>query len=56
MKFTTTALTTLLLTASAQAWELKVTMTDGRHVSSHGTLDSNCKTYDFDSEYSLLLL
>jgi hypothetical protein len=33
---------------TVSAWDLTVYMKDGRHVETHGTLDSGCKTYDFD--------
>lgn len=53
MKFNTTAMLSLLA-AYAQAWELTVTMTDGRHVTTHGTFDSGCETYDFASKQQLI--
>lgn len=37
-----------LLSITASAWELTINMADGRHVTSHGTLNSDCVTYDFD--------
>ncbi|KAF2822502.1 hypothetical protein CC86DRAFT_469851 [Ophiobolus disseminans] len=47
MKFTTSTIIVSILAASTQAWELTVWMTDGRHVTSHGTKNSGCVTYDF---------
>ena len=51
MKFTTSTIIISLLAASTQAWELTVWLTDGRHVTTHGTKNSGCVTYDFASEY-----
>ena len=42
------AVLSLLLAATASAWDLTVYMSDGRSVKSHGTTNSGCVTYDFD--------
>jgi hypothetical protein len=58
MKFTTSTIILSILAASTQAWELTVWLKDGRHVTTHGTQNSGCQTYDFNSKYfsSLLFL
>lgn len=38
----------MFLTTAANAWELTVWMNNGKHVTTHGTFDSGCVTYDFD--------
>ncbi|KAH8723840.1 hypothetical protein GQ44DRAFT_760815 [Phaeosphaeriaceae sp. PMI808] len=48
MKFSSSAIIISALVASTQAWELTVWLTDGRHVTTHGTKNSGCVTYDFD--------
>jgi hypothetical protein len=53
MQFSTTAIIAFLA-ASAHAWELTVTMADSRKVTTHGTKNSGCITYDFDSKPILL--
>jgi hypothetical protein len=53
MQFSTTAIIAFLA-ASAHAWELTVTMADSRKVTTHGTKNSGCITYDFDSKHFLL--
>ncbi|KAF1930757.1 uncharacterized protein M421DRAFT_358219 [Didymella exigua CBS 183.55] len=44
----TVLLPLLAATPLASAWKLQVFMNDGRSVTTHGRLDSGCKTYDFD--------
>lgn len=50
MKFSSSAIILSALVASTQAWELTVWMKDGRHVTTHGTTNSGCVTYDFNSK------
>ena len=38
----------LAATPLASAWKLTVWMNDGRSVTTHGHLDSGCKTYEFN--------
>ncbi|EMD63749.1 hypothetical protein COCSADRAFT_331252 [Bipolaris sorokiniana ND90Pr] len=45
---TLTILLPILLTTTTNAWELTIWLANGKHVTTHGTIDSGCVTYNFN--------